>query len=585
MASTTALFTGLSGLNAHARSLDVIGNNIANVNTTAFKSSRAVFTNMFSRTFSIGAPPTATSGGTNPEQIGLGVNVAGVQRNFGEGSINPTGDGRDLAIEGRGFFIMERGADTLYTRAGGFRQNSQQQLVNIDGDLLQGYGVDSNFNLATGALTDLTIPLGALTIAEATTSVRFAGNLNAAGTLPSQGASIQLGGTSTAGLGLIAGATVVPAAGNVLETTSLLTEIEDPLQPGTGVSLFAPGQSIELRGAEKGTKTIPVATLPITATTTVQDLMTFLNDALGLQTGLGANPNGSTAGVSLNPTTGYLTVTGNTGTINDLNIASTHVRVVNGAGAFVREAFVSQKSASADGESVRTSFVGYDSLGTPLVVDVGMVLESKGSTGTAWRYYVESADDSDLALHVATGTLSFDTLGTLQTTAPVNITIDRVGIGPATPLTIALSFGGGPDAVTALADDSSSLASTFQDGAPIGTLSGYAIGSDGIITGSFTNGQTRTLGQVALAMFTNEEGLVDEGSNLYRVGANSGTAQVVNPGTLGSGRLVSGALELSNVDLSQEFINMILTSTGYTASSRVIRTTDELMQQLLVLGR
>src|SRR5712671_2068396 len=109
MASTTALFTGLSGMNANARRLDLIGNNIANANTTAFKSSRMLFSTQFSRTLSAGSPPGPINGGTNPSQIGLGVQIAGTQRDFNGGSISATGDPRDLAIEGNGFFVVDHG--------------------------------------------------------------------------------------------------------------------------------------------------------------------------------------------------------------------------------------------------------------------------------------------------------------------------------------------------------------------------------------------------------------------------------------------------------------------------------------------
>ncbi|HWB20126.1 MAG TPA: flagellar hook-basal body complex protein, partial [Phycisphaerales bacterium] len=105
------------------------------------------------------------------------------------------------------------------------------------------------------------------------------------------------------------------------------------------------------------------------------------------------------------------------------------------------------------------------------------------------------------------------------------------------------------------------------------------------ISGSFTNGLTRTIGQIAMAKFSNPEGLVDVGNNNFRVGPNSGTALITTPGRFGTGNVIGGALELSNVDLSQEFINMILASTGYSASSRVITTTNDLINQLLQIGR
>ncbi|MEM1072713.1 MAG: flagellar hook-basal body complex protein, partial [Planctomycetota bacterium] len=119
----------------------------------------------------------------------------------------------------------------------------------------------------------------------------------------------------------------------------------------------------------------------------------------------------------------------------------------------------------------------------------------------------------------------------------------------------------------------------------IGTLSSYSVAPDGIITGTFSNGLLRSLGQVAIADFTVPEGLVEIEQNLYRPGPNSGPAIITEPLELGTGRVVSGALETSNVDLGEEFIELILASTGYSASSRVIRTSDELIQQLLVLGR
>jgi flagellar hook protein FlgE len=214
-----------------------------------------------------------------------------------------------------------------------------------------------------------------------------------------------------------------------------------------------------------------------------------------------------------------------------------------------------------------------------------MVLEDKNNTGTQWRYYVDSGDDTDLSSSVATGLISFDTEGQLVTTADVPIQIDRAGTGAASPLNIDLNFSNGNDGITALASQQSQIAATFQDGSPLGVLSAFGVGADGVVVGAFSNGVTRVLGQVAMASFANQEGLVEEGDNLYRQGNNSGDAVIGAPGEFGTGQIVGGALELSNVDLGQEFINMILTSTGYTASSRVIRTADELLQQLLVLGR
>jgi flagellar hook protein FlgE len=224
-------------------------------------------------------------------------------------------------------------------------------------------------------------------------------------------------------------------------------------------------------------------------------------------------------------------------------------------------------------------------LGTALEVDATFVLESRGNAGTTWRYYIDSADASGISPRLATGTLQFDNNGALASGAPITVSLPRDGSGSVAPMTFQVAFGGGRDTLTALTDTRSQVAATFRDGSPIGTLSAFGVGANGVLTGSFTNGLTRTLGQVALATFVNPEGLVENGSNLYSVGANSGAAVVVEPGTFNGGRVLGGSLELSNVDLGEEFIKMIQSQTGYSASSRVIRTADELMQQLLVLGR
>jgi len=577
MASTTALFTGLSGLTANARNLDVIGNNIANANTTAFKSNRLLFASTFSRTFSIGSVPTENSGGTNPGQIGLGVSIAGTQRDFSDGALASTGDARDLALEGGGFFIVNRAGGSFYTRAGAFRQNSENQLINIAGDRVQGFGVDENFNIVQGTLGDLSIPVGELTLAEATKHVRFTGNLNANGLLPSQGSLISLNPLS-----LLTGPIGGPG-GNLLDATSLLTNIDNAASPGN--ALFSAGQSIDLRGIQKGNRTLPPATYLITPTSTVQDLNAFLTAAIGIDTSTGANPDGRTPGISLDPVTGILSIVGNTGTVNNLEIEAADIRVLDAAGQFVRAPFTPTVQAQADGESVRTTFLTYDSLGTAVPIDVSIALDSRSSNGTRWRYFVESGDDSDLALNIGTGLLDFDMFGRLSTATPIDINIDRVGTGAVSPMSVNLSFNSDSGSVTALTDTRSTLAAVFQDGSPIGTLAAYGIGPDGVITGAFTNGLTRTVGQVALAVFANPEGLVDIGDNLFTPGPDSGAAVVTTPSTLGAGRVVSGSLELSNVDISEEFIRLILTSTGYSAASRVITTTDQLMQQLLVLGR
>lgn len=593
MASTTALFSGLSGLNANSRMIEVIGNNISNVNTTAFKSNRVLFSSTFNRTFSIGSAPADTTGGTNPGQIGLGVQAAGTQRNFGNGAINGTGDSRDMAIEGEGFFIVQRGGgEQVYTRAGSFRPNSTNELVSLSGERLLGYGIDTKFNVDTSAIKPVSIPVGSLTIAEPTTIARLSGNLNAKGSLPTRGAQISLQANGAGGFGVITGAAPAPTAPNVVEATTRLVDLDDPNIAGTVTPLFTAGQTIKITGAKKGvdnvnSRNLPDASLTITSTTTVQDYMNFIQGAMGIVPGQ-TNPDTQTTGVSLNALTGVISIVGNTGTMNDLTLNPSNFRLLDAAGAQIQSSlFSSAKAAAADGESARTSFVAYDSLGSPVNINVGFTLEATpGGTGTTWRYYAEAGYSYPASINLGSGLINFNSTGALLTTTPISVGVNRNGTGAVTPLNFDIALNGPQGSVTAFANTTgnSTLQAQQIDGSPLGTLQSFAVGADGIISGAFSNGLSRTIGQVVLAKFSNPEGLVDLGGNMYRVGPNSGSAGIAAPLELGTGKIVGGALELSNVDLGSEFLGLIQAQTGYSAATRVIRTTDELFQQLLQIN-
>ncbi len=598
MASTTALFTGLSGLAVNSRRLDVIGNNIANVNTVAFKSNRMILAPSFSRNFSLGSAPSAQTGGTNPGQIGLGAVTAGTQRNFNDGAISATGVPTDVAIEGDGFFIVDFSGEQLYTRAGAFQLNSNNDLVTVSGAKVQGFGVDPQFNIVTGSLVDLNIPLGTLTLAEATRNVNFNGNLNASG--------------------------VVTTTGSVQNTRAFFTDsMLMPVDEMTGgYDLTVPGQDlfisdgagsfflaieagsdaiVTINGVEKGGKDLGTATFAFSTVpaviatvddsgTTMTDFLDFLDSYLGLDRP-DPPPSGAEqwlgAATTINAA-GEIVITGNEGTVQDLNIETADIVVTYAGtpvGTPISQPFVMTKTAPADGESVRTSMVVFDTLGTPLTVDLSFVLQSTTpSQGSTWLWAAESSDTDSLDRFLGKGVVTFDANGRFVGSTNLAFSITRAN-GAVDPLTISMNFDNGTDAISALTDSQSNLAAVFQDGSAIGTLSQFSIGDDGVISGSFTNGLTRNIGQIAMAKFSNNGGLVDAGNNLFQVGPNSGTALITAPLQFGTGRLIGAALELSNVDLSQEFINMILTSTGYTASARVITVTDELIDQLLLLVR
>lgn len=572
MASTIAMYTGLSGLNANARNLDVIGNNIANVNTTAYKSNRLNFQNQFSRTFSLGSAPGDTTGGSNPMQIGLGVRVGATQRNFTPGSLSSTGNQADLAIAGQGFFMVDRGLSRFYTRAGNFTLNEQQQLVSAGGERLMGWGVDADFQVQRTTLQPVTIPIGQLRTAQATSNASFTGNLRGDdnATIANAGSRLTLGPlTDTSG---------------PISATSLLTNLENAASnPIAAVGSVITLSGVHMGGTEAAGYDLPDASLTVTATTTLQEYMDFLAQSLLIEEGV-TNPDTLVTGVTLNAGTGEITIVGNTGELNDIGMDDAEIEVLNGG--TTTTPFQVTKNTSADGESTRTSFNVFDSLGNPVSVSITMTLISRGGAtpGTTWRYDISSADDNDGDPRISSGTLQFDADGHLSTTTPVTVGIDRSQFaGADSPLTFDLSFA------SVTAGNSGSITSNMSvlnsDGSAMGELSGYGIGSDGIISGTFSNGLIRTLGQIPVVNFANVEGLVDAGGNLFGVGVDSGEPVIAQPGQFGTGGITSGALELSNVDLAAEFINMITASTGYSASSRVISTTDQLMQQLLVIGR
>lgn len=565
MALTSTLFTGLSGLNVNQTRLNVVGNNIANVNTTAFKASRTLFKPQFYVTESGGTPPSGDFGGTNPSQRGLGATVASIERDFSNGSIETTGKQTDLAIDGNGFFVV-RGTETAFTRDGTFTLNSSNELVTSTGDYVQGYGVDANGQVIDGKLQNLKIPLGSNITASATKTITLEGNLNASGDVAT-GASILLSPSLTTA------AATAPVGG------TLLTDLRNG-----GAAPFAAGDVLTL-AAQKGGRALPPSTFTVTAASTMTDLLNFYNQRLGIDTTVTATP---TPGAvidpdPLDPNAIKISIVGNIGAENSLAIPGSGFLNATGASPFrfndgTNAAGIASKPS---GESVHTTVVGYDSLGSEVSVDVTMTLVGKSSSGTTWQFLTSSADNQADNLSLGNGTLTFGTDGKLLTTVGDTVTVDRSNTGAVTPLSMKLDMG----SLTALTSRDSDLVMTDQDGTPTGTLNAFSIGADGVITGSYSNGRTSSLGQVATAMFDNPQGLVDGGGNKYLTGASSGVPIVTKPLALGSGALRSGALELSNVDLSKEFINLIIASTGFSASSRVITTSDQLLTELLNSAR
>ena len=576
MSLSTAMFTSLTGLDTSSTLLSVSGNNIANVNTAAFKRSRVTFQTQISRSLQSGSAPTEELGGTNPAQVGLGVGIGSIRRDFSDGALQPTGVNTDMAIEGAGFFMVDVSGSRQFTRDGGFTLDRDFNLVHPGtGGVVQGFGVDDDFKIVDGVLENISIPMGILTLAEPTQEVKFTGNLNAGGDVATKG-------SITTFAQLFSDATATTDA----DGTTALTSLFDSSLSGS--PLFVTGDVITLTGITRGGATVPDKTFEVGAAnttesdafgTTVQDLMDLYQDIMGIDTGITSGT--STPGVTI--TGGVISIESNVGTANAIEMADGSAIVNQGTAPVVPFDFT--QTQQANGESVRTTFVAYDSLGNEVVVDLTVVLQQKDNTGTQWQFYAQSQDDTDLNAAIGTGIAQFDNNGKFIAMTDKSITINRDNTGAISPLTIDMDFSDPFGSVSALFDTNSQISAVSQDGSPIGTLEDFSVGSDGILTGIFSNGLLRSLGQIPVATFANTEGLEELGGNMFRLTPSSGIPIVVTPTTGGSGRIIGRALELSNVDLAEEFVNLISASTGFSSSSRVLSTSDRLIQELLATIR
>jgi len=413
-----SLFAGVSGLRNHQTRLDVIGNNIANVNTVAFKASRVTFKEAFAQLLQGASRPPGDLGGVNPIQIGSGMNIGSIDQLFTQGTLESTGQNTDLAIQGDSFFVVGNGSRRFYTRAGAFQLDADGRMIApTNGFVVQGINADSaGIFSSSSSITDIILPLGQITPANITTVAQMRGNLNA---------SAAIGDTHSMGVTV------------------------------------------------------------------------------------------------------------------------------------------------------------YDGVGTPHQLDITFTNTAPG----AWDWGVTS---TTATLPLTTGTATFGTAGELLTfTHPgggANMTITPNGAGAPFDVTFDAGTIGDVDGLAGFSNASNAVIRS-QDGYQSGDLESIAIDKNGVVTGFFTNGVTQALAQIALARFNNPSGLLRQGDNMFTESANSGLPVLGFAGTSDTSSITPGALENSNVDLSQEFTSMIITQRGFQANARVITTSDEMLQELVNLKR
>ena len=454
-----ALFSGVAGLKNHQTRMDVIGNNIANVNTYGFKTSRATFQDMLSQTLSGAAKPEENRGGVNPKQVGLGMTIASIDRIFTQGSLQTTGAQTDMAISGDGFFVVSDGERKYYTRAGAFGLDKNGTLVNpANGLKVQGWMAtrdqagEMRVN-PSGTTEDIVIPIYGKVDARETANIRYKCNLDAR--LP-----------------------VLPpeATPRMRAESGVITNID---------TYDSKGEPHRLT-------------------------MTFWK-------------------TGANEWTASAAITGST---------------------------------------------------VPMTLDVAAGAGQENNANPSSRIVLRFSPDGKLVSVADAATP--DELNQGNLTVRANWRVE--GDPNIRTITLDLGKAGLLEGVTQFASPSTTKA-VEQDGYNMGYMESFNVDNSGIITGVYSNGTKQIIGQVALAVFTNPQGLTARGDNLFEVSNNSGAPNEGAANTGGRGTIVAGTLEMSNVDLSDQFTDMIVTQRGFQANSRSITTSDQMLQELLTLKR
>jgi len=578
-----SLYSGVSGLRNHQTRMDVIGNNIANVNTVGFKASRVSFQDMLSQTLQGASGAAGGRGGTNPVQVGMGVGVASIDTIFTDGSFQSTGKQTDLAISGQGFFVLSNGNSQLYSRSGAFDYDtSGNLLVPGTGYKVMGYKADSTGNIDTSqTVQGIQVPVGATMPAKISTKLTYANNLMASAKV--------LGSPA-----VIAAATAaLTAAQTATKTAALATQAAMALKPTAADTATAAAIVTATAASAAATKAAAVTTPPATATSVLDAVQavaggtavaTAANDAAALP--------GATAATVVAAVNVALaaTQTATTATTPATAIAVAQATIsAKTAMANEKVALQAVNDASDKSSEARTAINVYDSQGNPYQVSgtFGKIADNQ------WSFTpeptVKNSSGQVIANVTASApiTITFNPDGSFGSSTPAAVlSINQTGITPPSPFAGAGAFVIAPDfsAMTQYGS-TTTVQATGQDGFASGSLEKTNINTSGVIIGQFNNGQTLKLAQVALASFNNPGGLTKSGESLYLKSTNSGEAQIGGAGAGGRGTFNAGALEMSNVDLAQQFSDMIVTQRGFQANSKIITTTDTMLEELVNLKR
>ncbi|MBL7185325.1 MAG: flagellar hook-basal body complex protein [Phycisphaerae bacterium] len=552
-----ALSAGISGLQAHQKMLDLAGNNLANVNTTAFKAKTINFSELLNQTIKKGSQPTATVGGTNPQQIGSGVEVAGTAPNMSQGNIVNTGNPLDLAIEGQGYFVVSDGSQDLYTRDGSLSVDANGYLVDPKtGYLVQRIGsIGESDGFQTAGDTNIKVPYDVAIAAKATSEITAAGNLSADEVLATPATNIL---SSSVVYTTNSGTTAVP-------TTEL-----DQLDQFSGT--FGAATTITASGFDpSGNALVDAAGLTVTGTTTLQDVLDHLNNVLTSTEQVASLVGGRIRITDVS--SGY--------SLSDLALTWAD----NGSATLTMPPYFEVSTVGGDAVKHINSTI-YDSQGGKHVLSAAF---TKTNTANQWDMVLTSVtgDVSNVTfdnrrirgIEFAASDGSYSGVNaTIGDTAQFVVTFAR---DASNPQTVAVNMGtvSQLDGLTQFAGNSTAVA-RGQDGYETGRLATVSVDKEGTLIGSFSNGINKGIATIQIALFQNPAALESIGGNYYSSSANSGEPIATQALTGGVGSIHGGALEKSNAEVATEFVNMIQAQNGFQASARTIRVANDLLQEL-----
>jgi flagellar hook-basal body protein len=591
--------------------MDVEGNNIANVNTTGYKYARANFSDILSQTMEAAVAPEGLLGGKNAKQVGLGAGISGVSNVFSQGSIQTTDRATDLALEGSGFFIISAdGGDTKsYTRNGVFGFDADGNLVNSAGYIVQGWNRDET----TGLIDSTTLPEsvqvspGYTSPAKATDSINIKANLNAGNSVENKAVTYAL--DSTAGL------SVVPGAEEYEDDISVLFDSNGEgydVRDGQGFYMDAAGDATNAATRTQFVYTADEAAIPVSGAAviggttyyrTTEDLRFLMQSyltATSVDAQVSVNSNGQFSIDNKSTNTGgagaalSIDIIGGANDNADFTdaIGSLEGQIPNGAttpAEVSREMYVPIHTTSID---------IFDSLGIKHGVTVNFRKDNVDTVngGTSWTYEVTVPTPGQVLLPGgllatagnsvrAQGGVSFDVDGAILTSNPTFAFYPNNGAEQNQNFTLAWGNINDFDGLTSYSSAQSSTAAISQDGYAGGDLRDLAVDARGNVLGTFTNGKTLKMAQIAVAKFVNEEGLEKKGSNIWDQSQNSGEPAIGIAGSGGRANIISSALESSNVDLSRSLTQLIVVQRGFQANSKTITTSDTMLDTLLQLKR